>query len=73
MGTCRSPLPGQHILRHGGLAKRINDKLATLDVDDVRALAEAGALIRHSFVARHRALVNGTPVPWWTAGVAGAW
>jgi uncharacterized membrane protein len=33
------------------------------------ALMLAGALIRHSFVARHRALVNGTPVPWWTAGV----
>ena len=33
------------------------------------ALMLAGALIRHSFVARHRALVNGTPVPWWTAGL----
>ncbi len=33
------------------------------------ALMLAGALIRHSFVARHRALVNGTPVLWWTAGV----
>ena len=33
-------------LGHEGLAQRINDKLATLDVDDVRALAEAGALIR---------------------------
>jgi pyruvate,water dikinase len=33
-------------LAHGGLAGRIHDKLATLDVDDVRALAEAGASIR---------------------------
>ncbi len=33
-------------LRHGGLDRRISDKLSTLDVDDVRALAEAGALIR---------------------------
>ena len=24
----------------------------------------AGALIRHSFVARHKALVQGKPVPW---------
>ena len=36
----------REFLKHGGLAQRINDKLATLDVDDVRALAEAGALIR---------------------------
>jgi pyruvate, water dikinase len=36
----------REFLRHGGLAARINDKLATLDVDDVRALAEAGTLIR---------------------------
>jgi pyruvate,water dikinase len=36
----------REFLRHGGLAQRINDKLATLDVDDVRALAEAGAQIR---------------------------
>jgi uncharacterized membrane protein len=28
------------------------------------ALMAAGALIRHSFVARHKALVNGWPVPW---------
>jgi pyruvate,water dikinase len=33
-------------LAHDGLAGRIADKLATLDVDDVRALAEAGAQIR---------------------------
>ena len=29
----------------------------------------AGALIRHSFVARHKALVQGKPVPWACAGV----
>jgi pyruvate,water dikinase len=34
-------------LRAGGLEQRIDDKLRTLDVDDVRALAEAGAQIRH--------------------------
>jgi uncharacterized membrane protein len=28
----------------------------------------AGALIRHSFVARHKALVHGKPVPWVYAG-----
>ncbi|NLZ40405.1 MAG: phosphoenolpyruvate synthase [Comamonadaceae bacterium] len=33
-------------LAQGGLRERIVDKLATLDVDDVRALAEAGAAIR---------------------------
>jgi pyruvate, water dikinase len=33
-------------LREGGLTQRINDLLAALDVDDVRALTEAGALIR---------------------------
>jgi pyruvate,water dikinase len=33
-------------LAHGGLAARINDKLGTLDTEDVRALAEAGAQIR---------------------------
>ena len=36
----------REFLQHGGLAQRINDKLATLDVDDVRALAEGGAQIR---------------------------
>jgi pyruvate, water dikinase len=33
-------------LREGGLEQRINDTLARLDVDDVRALAEVGATIR---------------------------
>ncbi len=32
----------------------------------------AGALIRHSFVARHKALVQGQPVPWVYAGVGTA-
>ncbi len=36
----------REFVRHGGLDRRIADKLATLNVDDVRALAEAGALIR---------------------------
>jgi pyruvate,water dikinase len=36
----------REFLRAGGLEQRINDKLATLDVDDVRALAAAGAQIR---------------------------
>ena len=36
----------REFLRHGGLDRRIADKLATLDVDDVRALAAAGAQIR---------------------------
>jgi uncharacterized membrane protein len=33
------------------------------------AIMVAGALIRHSFVARHQALVQGRPVPWVYAGV----
>jgi len=33
-------------LAHDGLAARINDKLGTLDTEDVRALAAAGAQIR---------------------------
>ncbi|MFO0442730.1 MAG: phosphoenolpyruvate synthase [Betaproteobacteria bacterium] len=33
-------------LREGGLEQRINDTLARLDVDDVRALAETGAMVR---------------------------
>ena len=36
----------REFLTQGGLAARINDRLAMLDVDDVRALAEAGAQIR---------------------------
>jgi pyruvate,water dikinase len=36
----------REFLREGGLEQRINDTLARLDVDDVRALAETGARIR---------------------------
>ena len=37
----------REFLRHDGLAAKIEDRLATLNIDDVRALAEAGAQIRH--------------------------
>jgi pyruvate, water dikinase len=37
----------REFLQHEGLARRISDRLATLNTDDVRALAEAGAQIRH--------------------------
>ncbi|MCB2068262.1 MAG: phosphoenolpyruvate synthase, partial [Ottowia sp.] len=36
----------REFLAHGGLAQRISQRLATLDTEDVRALAEAGAQIR---------------------------
>jgi pyruvate,water dikinase len=36
----------RQFLRHGGLSERINNKLADLDINDVVALAEAGAEIR---------------------------
>ncbi|MBK6869396.1 MAG: phosphoenolpyruvate synthase [Burkholderiales bacterium] len=36
----------RQFLAHGGLAERIRQRLATLDTEDVRALAEAGAEIR---------------------------
>ena len=36
----------REFLKHEGLAERISKKLASLNVDDVRALAEAGAEIR---------------------------
>ncbi|NBD21479.1 phosphoenolpyruvate synthase [Aquabacterium fontiphilum] len=36
----------REFLKHDGLADRISQRLATLDTDDVRALAEAGAQIR---------------------------
>ncbi|MCZ2103741.1 MAG: phosphoenolpyruvate synthase [Comamonadaceae bacterium] len=36
----------REFLKHEGLTQRISDRLARLDVDDVRALAEAGAEIR---------------------------
>jgi pyruvate,water dikinase len=36
----------REFLKHGGLTDRINGRLARLDIDDVKALAEAGAEIR---------------------------
>jgi len=36
----------REFLAHGGLAQKIEQRLSTLDVDDVRALAQAGADIR---------------------------
>jgi pyruvate, water dikinase len=36
----------REFLAHGGLAQKIEQRLSTLDVDDVRALAHAGADIR---------------------------
>ena len=36
----------RQFLAHAGLAERINQRLATLDTEDVKALAEAGAQIR---------------------------
>jgi len=45
----------REFLRHEGLAGRIEERLATLNTDDVRALAEAGAQIRH--------WVEATPFP----------
>ena len=37
----------RQFLKHNGLADKIETRLATLNTDDVRALAEAGAEIRH--------------------------
>jgi len=37
----------REFLAHQGLAQKINARLASLNTDDVRALAEAGAQIRH--------------------------
>lgn len=37
----------REFLRHDGLAAKIDSRLASLNTDDVRALAEAGAQIRH--------------------------
>ncbi|HRI17861.1 MAG TPA: phosphoenolpyruvate synthase [Burkholderiaceae bacterium] len=45
----------RQFLAHGGLAARIESRLATLDTDDVRALAAAGAEIR--------AWIEATPFP----------
>ncbi len=45
----------REMLSHGGLAARIEARLSALDTDDVRALAAAGAEIRH--------WVESTPFP----------
>jgi pyruvate, water dikinase len=45
----------RQFLRHNGLAEKINARLAKLNTDDVRALADAGAEIRH--------WVESTPFP----------
>lgn len=37
----------REFLKHNGLAEKISQRLAALNVDDVRALVEAGAEIRH--------------------------
>jgi pyruvate, water dikinase len=41
----------REFLRHAGLAAKINTRLAALDADDVRALAEVGAEIRAWVIA----------------------
>ncbi|MBS0318750.1 MAG: phosphoenolpyruvate synthase, partial [Proteobacteria bacterium] len=45
----------REFMRHGGLAERIEARLAALDTEDVRALAKAGAEIR--------ALIEAQPFP----------
>ena len=45
----------REFLAHQGLTQRINARLASLNTDDVRALADAGAQIRH--------WIEETPVP----------
>ncbi|MBL8288147.1 MAG: phosphoenolpyruvate synthase, partial [Rubrivivax sp.] len=45
-GFATTALAFRQFLQHGGLAERIQRKLDALDVDDVRALADAGAQIR---------------------------
>ncbi|MCW5633790.1 MAG: phosphoenolpyruvate synthase [Rubrivivax sp.] len=54
-GFATTALAFRQFLQHEGLGERIHRKLAALDVDDVRALAEAGAQIR--------AWVADTPFP----------
>ena len=49
-GFATTALAFREFLRHGGLHQRIQDKLATLDIEDVRALADAGAQIRRWMV-----------------------
>ena len=45
-GFATTAIAYRRFLRHGGLSERINAKLSALDINDVLALAEAGAEIR---------------------------
>ncbi len=45
-GFATTAIAYRRFLRHGGLSERINAKLSALDINDVVALAEAGAEIR---------------------------
>ena len=45
-GFATTALAFREFLEHGRLTERINSRLAKLDIDDVKALAEAGAEIR---------------------------
>ena len=49
-GFATTALAFRQFLAHNGLEARIRDKLATLNVDDTRALAEAGRVIRQWIV-----------------------
>jgi pyruvate,water dikinase len=48
-------------LAEGGLARRISERLAPLDTDDVRALAAAGAEIRRWIAAQAAAVGRSRP------------
>ena len=45
-GFATTALAFRDFLTHNNLTQRINDRLSSLNVDDVKALAEAGAEIR---------------------------
>jgi pyruvate,water dikinase len=49
-GFATTALAFRQFLEHGGLGQRIQSRLAELDTEDVRALAEAGAQIRQWIV-----------------------
>ena len=50
-GFATTALAFRQFLKHGGLTDKINARLAALDTDDVKALAEAGAQIRGWVIA----------------------
>ena len=50
-GFATTALAFRQFLQHGGLTDKINARLAALDTDDVKALAEAGAQIRGWVIA----------------------